>query len=243
MRALLILFVHLAIATVGYSQQQKTPVKQQKTLFTINAIDGKTSEELPARFTIHAKRAKRKFDGQSQLGHPYAFVLTGSDTLTVITKTPGYYESEEVMVISCDTCPNYGYAVRLDKEDPKADSIFRDLQVNQAFRLDNVYFDQGSYVPKSESYPQLNKLVKTLITTPKLVIEIAGHTDNGGDRRLNVLLSENRAKVIRSYLARKGIAESRLRANGYGDTRPAAPNDSEENKRQNRRVEFVVLAL
>ncbi|QIP16375.1 OmpA family protein [Spirosoma aureum] len=245
MRALLILFVYLAIATVGYSQQQKTPVKQQKTLFTISAIDGKTLEEIPARFKIHAKRANRKFDGQSQLGQPYAFVLTGTDTLTVITKTqtPGYYESEEVMVISCDTCPNYGYAVRLEKEDPKADSIFRGLQVNQTFRLDNVYFDQSSYVLRSESYPQLNKLVKTLITTPRLVIEIAGHTDNVGDRRLNVLLSENRAKVIRSYLARKGIAESRLRANGYGDTRPAAPNNSEENKRQNRRVEFVVLAL
>jgi OOP family OmpA-OmpF porin len=243
MRALLVLFFYLAIATAGYSQLQKTPVKQQKTLFTISAIDGRTSEELPARFTIHAKQANRNFDGKSQLGQPYAFVLDHTDTLTVITKTPGYYESEEVMVISCDTCPNYGYAVQLEKEDPKTDSIFSGLQVNQAFRLDNVYFDQSSYVLRSESYPQLNKLVKTLAATPKLIIEIAGHTDNVGDRRLNAFLSENRAKVIRSYLTRKGIAENRLRANGYGDTRPAAPNDSEENKRQNRRVEFVVLAL
>lgn len=147
------------------------------------------------------------------------------------------------MVVSCDTCTDYEHIVRLEKEELKADSIFRNLQVNQSFRLDNVYFDQSSYVLRPESYPQLDKLIKTLATTPKLVIEIAGHTDNVGDRRLNQALSENRAKIITNYLVRSGIPETRLHHNGYGDKKPAAPNDSEANKRKNRRVEFVVLAL
>ena len=243
MRAFLSLFFILALLPTTYSQNLAV-VRTQKTLFTISAVDEKTSLEVPAQFTIQAKQARKKFVGKSFTdGKPFAFVLTRTDTLNVIASSPGYYEAEELMVVSCDTCTDYGYVFRLEKETPKADSIFRNLQLNQAIRLDNVYFDQSSYVLRAESYPQLNKLVKTLVTTPKLAIEIAGHTDNVGDRRLNQSLSENRAKVIRGYLIRSGIAESRLKAVGYGDTRPAAPNDSEENKRKNRRVEFVVVAL
>ncbi|GAB3895039.1 hypothetical protein GCM10028825_38370 [Spirosoma agri] len=227
----------------GYSQQ-KTIRQHQSTLFKISAVDDKTSEEVAANFTIRAQLAKKTFNGQTRpSGQPYSFLLNQTDTLTVFVKSPGYYDTEEVMAISCDTCTDYAYVVRLEKAEPKADSIFRNLQVNKTFRLDNVYFDQSSYVLRSESYPQLNKLIKTLRAVPKLVIEIAGHTDNVGDRRLNQYLSENRARVIRTYLVTNGIADARLRASGYGDTRPAAPNDSEENKRKNRRVEFVVLAL
>ncbi|GAB2589826.1 OmpA family protein [Spirosoma areae] len=236
----IILAFLLGLPLLGISQP--LPVKTQKTLFMISAVDDKTSAELPASFRIEAKQAKKKFEGQSQMGKSFSFILTRTDTLTVITNAPGYYEAEEVMVVSCDTCADYGYTVRLEKEDP-ADTVFRNLQVNQAFRLDNVYFDQSSYVLRPESYPQLDKLVKTLATVPKLVIEIAGHTDNVGNRQLNQALSENRARIITNYLVRNGIPEKRLRHNGYGSKRPAAPNDSEENKRKNRRVEFVVLAM
>ncbi len=230
----------------GVSAQKVLSDKPTRTVFTIRAVDEKTAAELPAQFSIQAQLAHRKFQGSSRIGKPFDFVLTRTDTLNVVTNAPGYDESEIVMVVSCDTCADYEYVVQLEQaEKPPvvADSVFRNLAVNQAFRLDNVYFDQSSYVLRPESFPQLDKLVKTLATTPKLAIEIAGHTDNVGDRRLNQLLSENRAKIITSYLVRSGIPESRLRHTGYGDSRPAAPNDSEDNKRKNRRVEFVVLAL
>ncbi|GHB64570.1 hypothetical protein GCM10007390_18130 [Persicitalea jodogahamensis] len=120
-------------------------------------------------------------------------------------------------------------------------TVFENLKVGEAVRLDNVYFDQSSYILRTESYPQLDKLVKTLQVNPKLKIEIAGHTDNVGDARLNQFLSENRAKVISSYLVNHGVPETRLIWKGYGQTKPVAANDIEENKAQNRRVEFVVL--
>ena len=246
MRAVLVVIFTLLTLPHLFGQA-KAPVKTQKTLFSISAVDDKTLAELPTQFTIQAKQAKQKFEGKSQPDKPFSFILTRTDTLNVIASTPGYYEAEELMVVSCDTCTDYGYVVRLEKEELKpvvtADTVFRDLQVNQAFRLDNVYFDQSSYVLRPASYPQLDKLVKTLEATPKLIIEITGHTDNVGDRRLNQALSENRAKIITNYLIRNGIAENRLHHNGYGDSRPAAPNDSEANKRKNRRVEFVVLAI
>ncbi|WP_020603753.1 OmpA family protein [Spirosoma spitsbergense] len=242
MRVVLTLFFSLLLLS-NAGAQQSDAVKTQKTLFTISAADDKTSAALPATYTIRALQANKRWEGKSeQGGNSFSFMLTRTDTLNVIARSPGYYEAEELMVVSCDTCANYDYIIRLEKEEPK-DSVFRNLQVNQAFRLDNVYFDQSSYVLRPESYPQLDKLVKTLVNTPKLVIEIAGHTDNVGDRRLNQALSENRAKVITSYLVRNGIPEKRLHHTGYGDSRPAAPNDTEMNKRKNRRVEFVVVAM
>jgi OOP family OmpA-OmpF porin len=104
-----------------------------------------------------------------------------------------------------------------------------------------VYFDQSSYLLRPESYTQLNQLVALLKSRPGLKIEISGHTDNVGDPRLNLALSENRARVITSYLITNGITENRLRFKGYGQTQPIAANDTEENKRKNRRVEVRLL--
>lgn len=212
-----------------------TPVKS--TTFTISARDDKTQQELPATFGIQAVLAKKYYRGSSKPGKTFAFVLERSDTLVVTTRVPGYDTVEEVMVVSCDTCGMYQHTALMEKES----TVFSDLRANQTIRLDNVYFDQGSYVMRQESHPQLDKLLNTLQANPNLKIEIGGHTDNVGDRRLNQILSEQRAKVIANYLINKGVAERRLRYVGYGDARPIAPNDVEANKEKNRRVEFLVL--
>lgn len=232
---LLILFF---IDFAAVAQVRVTVKPRVKTVMTIQAKDEKTGAELPARYDVEAVLAKKKYNGQSGPTKPFAITLERTDTLIVTTTAKGYGTIEEVMLVTCDTCADYEYVALL----PKEDSVFTDLKVDQAVQLDKVYFDQSSYVLRPESYPQLDKLVKTLNTSPRLKIEIAGHTDNVGDRRLNQALSENRAKVIANYLVSKCIAEDRLRHNGYGDARPAAANDSEDNKRKNRRVEFVVLA-
>lgn len=220
------------------AQAQIAPMPRLKTVMTLLAKDEKTRVDLSAHFTVEAILAKKKYNGAGTPQRPFTITLEQTDTLVVKTTAKGYSTLEEAMLIKCDTCADYEYVALLTKED----SVFADLKLNQAIQLDKVYFDQSSFVLRAESFPQLDKLAKTLATSPKLKIEIAGHTDNVGDRRLNQALSENRAKVIANYLVRRQIAENRLRHAGYGDSRPAAPNDSEDNKRKNRRVEFVVLA-
>jgi OmpA-OmpF porin, OOP family len=213
--------------------------KSQPTLFSIRAVDQTSQADLSAQFSVKAVLAKRDFSGKSKPGQSFDITLNRTDTIVVTTKVKGYYDTEEILLITCDTCANYEHVAVMER----VDSLFRDLELNKAFRLDNVYFDQSSFVLRDESYSQLDKLVRTLQATPTLNIEIAGHTDNVGDRRLNQSLSENRAKIITNYLTRNGIGDNRLRYAGYGDKRPAAPNDSEENKSKNRRVEFVVTKL
>lgn len=211
--------------------------KPTKTVFALAAVDYKTGVRLPAQFKVHAYLAKKDYTGSALPDCDFEFILTRADSIHVTATAPGYDEGEFVMVAPCDTCANYGYSVPLDR----TDTVFRELTKGKAIQLDKVYFDQSSYRMRPESFEQLDKLVRTLQNEPALNIEIAGHTDNVGDRRLNQSLSENRAKIITNYLITKGIPETRLRHAGYGDTHPAAPNDVEDNKRRNRRVEFVVL--
>ncbi len=253
MRLLLVLVLSFLLLPV-YGQVV-APKKPQRTLFTLKAVDSRTSATVSAQFSVTAIQARKTYSGPRTT--LFDFILTQTDTINVLAKAPGYFDAEELMVVSCDTCHDYEYVIKLDpkaqkqplltpakaSETAKADTVFRNLAINQAIQLDNVYFEQSTYTLRPESYPQLDKLVKTLRTSPQLIILVAGHTDNVGDKRLNQALSENRASVIRAYLMRHGIAENRLQAHGFGDTQPVAPNDSEANKQKNRRVEFVVLAM
>lgn len=118
--------------------------------------------------------------------------------------------------------------------------VFGQLTVGEAVVLQHVFFEQSDYRLLPASYAELDKLVRTLQQQPTLRLEIAGHTDSMGDPRLNLALSENRAKVVTNYLIRHGISEERLDPKGYGGSRPLTDNAGEAARAQNRRVEFIV---
>lgn len=116
---------------------------------------------------------------------------------------------------------------------------FDKIEKGKAIVLNNVYFEQSSFIMQKVSYAELDKVVSMMRANPQTKIEIGGHTDNVGDQRLNLALSENRAKVILNYIVSKGISEERLLYKGYGGLKPVALNDTEDNKKKNRRVEIV----
>lgn len=118
---------------------------------------------------------------------------------------------------------------------------FGRVEKGKAIRLNRIYFDQSSPVLRSESYAELDQLADLLIKYPSVRIEIRGHTDNQGDFDLNTKLSRDRCQAVINYLAEKGIQRSRLKAVGRGPLDPVAPNNNEENRKKNRRVEFVIL--
>ena len=111
--------------------------------------------------------------------------------------------------------------------------------------LNNVFFVRGKPQLLPGSFPELNRLAQTLAENPTLQVRLDGHTDNVGDDkdpRLNQVLSEQRVATVKAYLVKHGIAVARLSTQGYGGSRPVAPNDTEAHKRQNRRVEFVLVS-
>ncbi|AEI49448.1 OmpA family protein [Runella slithyformis] len=121
------------------------------------------------------------------------------------------------------------------------EKIFDNIKAGQSVSIeDNIYFDRSSYILRTEAYGQLLRLAAILKKNPDIQIEIVGHTDNVGDPRLNKILSEQRAKVISNFLFNEGVAESRLMSRGEGSNKPIAPNDTDDNRRRNRRVQFLV---
>lgn len=115
------------------------------------------------------------------------------------------------------------------------------LEKGKRIQLNAIYFDQSSPVLRPESHTELDQLYNVLGQNPALQIELRGHTDNQGDLDLNTQLSRDRCQAVIDYLTGKGIAKIRLKAVGRGPLDPVAPNNTEANRRKNRRVEFVVL--
>ncbi|QHT70993.1 OmpA family protein [Rhodocytophaga rosea] len=123
-------------------------------------------------------------------------------------------------------------------ESEKQPSPKPDINQTQVFRY--VYFETGKARLKPESTAELDQLLSLLEQNSKLKIIVSGHTDNTGDKKSNVKLSQLRADAVIEYLAEKGIAKHRLSAKGYGSSRPVTSNASQEGRNQNRRVEFLI---
>ncbi|HVV49729.1 MAG TPA: OmpA family protein [Polyangia bacterium] len=112
---------------------------------------------------------------------------------------------------------------------------------DKPFILTGVNFDTGKATIRPDSFRQLDTVVDFMAHKPDARIEISGHTDNVGNAAANKALSEKRAQACRNYIVSKGIDKKRLDAVGFGDERPIAPNDTDEGRQRNRRIEAKEL--
>lgn len=102
--------------------------------------------------------------------------------------------------------------------------------------LQGIYFGTDEALVKDTG--PLDQAVAVFKANPKLTADVQGHTDSTASAEYNQTLSENRAKAVRDYFIQRGIAPERIRAMGFGETRPTASNDSIEGRALNRRVEL-----
>ncbi len=141
-----------------------------------------------------------------------------------------------------------GYVSSLEKLDVNALEI-RDLEMNYRLQpvevgttvnLKNVLFAQTKTDILPESYPELDLVVAFMKDNPNVRIELMGHTDGRGVHADNVRLSQQRVNKVKEYLVSKGVEARRITGKGFGGSKPIASNDTEESRRINRRVEFVI---
>jgi outer membrane protein OmpA-like peptidoglycan-associated protein len=112
----------------------------------------------------------------------------------------------------------------------------------KTFVLEGVLFDTAKATLKPASFPKLGNLLELMTLKKTLIIELAGHTDNVGGDAYNMKLSDDRAQSVKKYLVKKGIHPRRIKAVGYGQTRPVASNDTPEGRKKNRRTEVTILS-
>ena len=118
---------------------------------------------------------------------------------------------------------------------------YKRLAVIPPFVLSGVNFDTAKATIRPESFAQLDIVVTFMTHKKSAHVELSGHTDNAGKPKANKTLSEKRAQACRDYIVSKGVARARLTAVGYGDAQPIAPNDTDEGRQKNRRIEAKEL--
>jgi len=107
---------------------------------------------------------------------------------------------------------------------------------------DKVQFETGKAEILPQSFGLLDEVAKVFVDNPQIeLVQIEGHTDSTGSAAINRKLSQQRAESVRKYLSGKGVKDKRMVAKGFGPDRELAPNDTDEGREQNRRVEFNIL--
>ncbi len=117
--------------------------------------------------------------------------------------------------------------------------------LNSAIASRKIHFDYDKSNVNSDSYKILDDLLYALNSCDLSgnILEIGGHTDSRGSRSYNQKLSQKRADNIKRYLVNKGFDASKIRAIGYGESRPIASNMTKDGRAQNRRIEFKIKGV
>jgi outer membrane protein OmpA-like peptidoglycan-associated protein len=104
-----------------------------------------------------------------------------------------------------------------------------------------IHFDTNKALILKDSYRVLGQVARALKDAPRVIVRVEGHTDNVGPRDRNLKLSQRRADAVKEFLVRQGVLRSRIASEGFGPTRPIAPNTNRAGRAANRRVEFRIV--
>jgi OmpA-OmpF porin, OOP family len=181
-------------------------------------------------------------------------LVSAANVQKATTGKDGKFELKEVpagLVVTTGSHPDYitgseqedltaGQVVEitLRLERTKNEDLAKRLEDEGKVDLYGIYFDTDKATLKPESEATLNQVLGLLKGKPALRLEIGGHTDSQAGDSYNLDLSKRRAQSVVKWLTDKGIAAARLKAEGFGETRPVADNETAAGRALNRRVEI-----
>jgi OOP family OmpA-OmpF porin len=197
--------------------------------------DAETAEPLKASvelLDVNDNQLISKVYSDSIFGE-YTMVLTEGSEYALYVEKPGYvFESR-----------HFSLPQGAEYQPIRMDFNLKKIQSGATTVLNNLFFDIDKYDLKPNSITELQKIIEYMKKNPGLKIGILGHTDNTGTADYNMQLSIKRAEAVYLYLVQHGISPDRLTYQGLGQTEPAFPNDTEENRSKNRRIEFKIEEL
>ena len=132
----------------------------------------------------------------------------------------------------------------LEKLDPVASMLTPDeceAKIGEILKVSKITFEPGSDTVDATSLGTLDEISEVLGNCTELRMEIAGHTDSQGRETMNEALSKSRALAVLNALRDRRVATSSFTAEGYGETKPIASNDTEEGREANRRIEITLV--
>ena len=253
------LFVSASGKRAYYSfEEQKEGVSQQSRLYAFDLpeslrervkpvsllkgviADAKTQKPLPATvelIDLKTNQTVSRVQADTQTGQ-YAIVLPSTGEFALYVTTPGYlFKSlsfDFTQSVKAGQATGAAMTLSVPLEPAVSGAAAKET-------LNNLFFELSRYNLADKSRTELDRLSAFLKANPALSIEVSGHTDDTGEAAANLTLSQKRAQTVATYLVQSGIAPTRIRATGFGETRPLVPNTSDDSRRQNRRIEWKVL--
>jgi outer membrane protein OmpA-like peptidoglycan-associated protein len=208
-------------------------VKPLPVALVIGTVKDDSGHVVPAR--IEYERLTDSIQTGSATAHPqtgeYSIALTAGANYGFRAMAEGYYP----------VSANVDLTELKEYQEIRKDLVLVKIKTGQTIRLNNIFFAFNEANLLDESRIELDRLVTFLREQPKTRIMIKGHTDSVGTEQYNLRLSQQRAQAVVDYLLSKEIATERLEAKGYGKSKHIAPNDTEEGRQMNRRVEFTIV--
>jgi outer membrane protein OmpA-like peptidoglycan-associated protein len=195
-----------------------------------DAITKKPIEAMVQLFDLTTNALTQQVYSDIETGE-YTAVLNEGRAYAMYAAAPGYLLKSL----------NFDYSGKQNFDPLTLDIYLDPAKSGRSAVLNNLFFDSNQAVLKPRSRTELDRLVEFLRQDANLRVEVAGHTDNVGTPAANLSLSQRRAQAVFDYLIKHGVPATRLRAKGYGETKPLAANDTETHRAQNRRIELRIL--
>jgi outer membrane protein OmpA-like peptidoglycan-associated protein len=206
----------------------------RKSLYVKGRIyDKETLKPLSASVELHdlnLDSLSEKVYSDSLFGE-YIMVLTEGAEYALYVDRPGYlFDSRYFNLFETDSLKPVIMDFALSRIRTGSNTV-----------LNNIFFEFDKYDLQEKSIVELTRVTGFLNENPDIRIRISGHTDNQGTPAYNKQLSMLRAKAVNDYLVSKNISQNRIEFIGYGQDKPAFPNDTELNMSRNRRIEFEII--
>ena len=173
---------------------------------------------------------KATFDAETG---EFKLILPLKEIYKITASQKGYYSSTEEIDLSDET------GLRTIRKN----LFLQPIKPGQQIRLANNMFSQSSANITESSFQELDRIIAIMNEYPEMEILLEGHTDNQGDTKKNVKLSEDRVVEVKKYLVSKGIGAFRIQTKAWGPAKPIASNLTEATRQKNRRVEFTILKM
>lgn len=200
----------------------------------INAI---TREPITAKITYQSLPYGNKIGVITNSA--YAFPMFDGEKYSITIEAAGYAAAKYMLdPAEADTNKKVVKDIELSNGREAKPSTHA---VGHVMRLDNLIFEVGNSKIDPESYAELDILVNMMKESPRMVIQLEGHTDYVGLANDNLKLSQRRVESVKSYLSSKGVAKSRVKTKAFGGTQPLSRDNTPEAHRLNRRVEVRIL--
>lgn len=146
------------------------------------------------------------------------------------------------------TAEAQGYNPRTVILDPKdvgqVEKVIRNIVLTpagEAIRLRHLIFSQGKAEIAPESYQELDEVVEMMRDNERMVIQLEGHTDNVGNPKANLSLSQERVEAVKKYIVSKDVSRNRIKTKAFGGSQPLTTEVTPEARNINRRVEMRIL--